>query len=135
MTGALLLALVAPPLVVAPAIVRGMNASAWVNHYAALEALPRPRRAFIRALLEKADLAVRNLAPLPQASAAAMRALGIGVRAEREDHDRETALLIYRGVRGSCATVRDRPFQGVGFAVIEGRAAALERAMGAAPEK
>ena len=126
---ALFLLFIVAALLVAPAIIRGTGARAWVDHYASLDSLPRPRRAAVRALLEKTDLAIRNLAPLPMASATAMRALEIGERTERQDHDPETALMIFRGVRTSCALVQSRPLQGVGFAVIEARAAALEGAV------
>lgn len=121
----LLFALAAAPLLLAPPIVRGLAADAWVKHYAALPGLPHPGRATARALVEKADLAIWNLAPLPQASTAAILTLEIGQEAER-DRDQESALLIYRGVQASCARVRDRAFSGSGFAVIEARAKALE---------
>jgi hypothetical protein len=81
-----------------------------------------------RDLVSKTDLAIQNLAPLPQASAAAISTLDVAQRLEDQDHDREAALLIYRGVRLACARVRDRPFSGAGFAVIEARAASLEDA-------
>ena len=61
------------PLLAAPSVIRGLAADAWVSHYAALDELPRPRKAAARALVDKAESAMRNLAPLPQASAAAIR--------------------------------------------------------------
>jgi hypothetical protein len=126
--GLLLSALLAAPLLIAPPWIRGLAANKWVEHYASLDGLPRPRRASARMLVAKTDLAIRNLAPLPQASGAAIRALEIGQRLQGRDHDRETALIVYRGVRASCARVRSRLLSGAGFAVIEARAAALERA-------
>lgn len=120
--------LLAPPLLVAPPVIRGLAASAWVSHYAELSALPRPRRAVVRELVEKTRVAAMNLAPLPQASATAIRTLSIGERAWREEEDRDSALAIFRGVREVCRRVRERPFSGAGFAVIEARAAALEDA-------
>lgn len=114
------------PLLIAPPLVRGFAADAWVKHYAAMEHLPAPRRNAARALVKKTDIAIQYLAPLPQASAAAIRALEVGQRVQQRDRDRESALLIYRGVRASCVRVRDRAFTGVGFAVVEARAAALE---------
>jgi hypothetical protein len=117
------------PLAWAPALVRGLAAFAWVNHYAAMESLPRPHRAAARAIASRIDAAVINLAPFPQASEAAMRGLEIGARAQNQDHDREAALLIYQGVQASCARVRDRPLSGPGFAVIEARASSLESAL------
>jgi hypothetical protein len=120
--------LVAVPLLIAPPVIRGLSASAWVSHYAELPALPRPRRASARDVIERTDVAAVNLAPLPQASATVIRALEIGQRIEREEGDPETALAIYRGVRDVCARVRSRPLSGSGFAVIEARAAALEDA-------
>jgi hypothetical protein len=131
----LLTILVAGPLLVAPPLVRGFAADAWVKHYAEMVSLPRPRRVTARALVEKVDLAVQNLAPLPQASAAAIRALDIGQRVEQQDLDGEAALVIYRGVRASCNRVRDRLFSGAGFAVIEARAAALEASVAETPAK
>lgn len=124
-----LAALVGAPLAWAPTVIRGLAADAWVSHYAAMESLPRPRRTTARALVARIDAAVMNLAPLPQASAAAMRGLEIAGRAQNVDHDSEAALLIYRGVRAACARVRERPGSGAGFAVIEARAAALESAL------
>lgn len=121
-----LTALMAAPLLVAPSIVRGLAAEAWVRHYAALDALPTPRRATAREIVARADRAVWYLAPLPQASHAAMTALEIGERLEHQDHDRDAAILIYQGVRASCVRVKERLFAGGGFGVIEARAAALE---------
>jgi len=117
------------PLAGAPMVIRGLAADAWVSHYASLESLPRPRRAAARALAARVDAAIMNLAPLPRASAAAVRALEIGQRVEHQDHDRDTALVIYQGVRTACARVRSRPLAGAGFAVIEARALALESAL------
>ena len=117
------------PLLMAPRLVRGYSAARWVEHYAAMASLPRPRRASAHAMLAKMAAAVNGLAPLPWASAAPLRALEIGERIEHQDHDRETALLIYQGVRESCAAARERPFPGAGFAVVEARAAALESAV------
>ncbi len=128
-------AIIGAPLAWAPTLVRGFAASSWVDHYAAMESLPRPHRAAARAIVSKIDAAVMNLAPLPHSSAAALRGLEIGQRAQSEDHDREAALLIYQGVRGACARVRDRPLAGAGFAVIEARAAALESALRAETPK
>lgn len=125
----LLAALIGVPLAWAPTVVRGLAADAWVSHYAAMESLPRPRRASARALVARIDAAVVNLAPLPQASAAAMRGLEIAGRVQSVDHDSEAALLIYRGIRAACARVRERPGSGAGFAVIEARAAAFESAL------
>jgi hypothetical protein len=125
----LLTALLGAPLAWAPALIRGLAADAWVSHYAALQSLPRPRRAAARTVAARADAAMMNLAPLPQASAAAMRALEIGLRLQSQDHDRESALLIYQGVRASCARAQARPLSGPGFAVIEARATALESAL------
>ncbi|MBK5254485.1 MAG: hypothetical protein JJE39_00480 [Vicinamibacteria bacterium] len=119
-------ALVAALLLLAPRGIRGLAADKWVTYYAAQDGLPRPRRASARALVVKTDIAMRNLAPLPQASAAAMLALTIAQRAQGEG-DRESALIIYRGVRASCARVRSQFLSGAGFAVIEARAAALEQ--------
>ena len=121
-----LTALIGAPLAWAPTLVSGFAALGWVNHYAAMEALPRPHRAAARALVARIDAAVNDLAPLPQASEAAMRGLQIAQRAFDSDHDREAAFLIYEGVRASCARVRERPLAGAGFAVIEARAVALE---------
>ena len=121
--------LVAVPLLIAPPVIRGLAASAWVSHYSELPALPRPRRQAVRDLIERTGVAALNLAPLPEASATVIRALEIGQRVEREEGDRETALAIYRGVREACARVRARPMSGSGFAVIEARAAALEDAV------
>ena len=128
-------ALIAAPLTWAPAVIRGRAADAWVSHYAAMESLPRPHRAAARALVARIDAAVMNLAPLPQASAAAMRGLEIGERAQNQDRDREAALLIYQGVRAGCARVREQPLSGAGFAVIEARASALESALRAGTRK
>lgn len=127
--------LVGAPLAWAPALIRGLAADAWVSHYAAMESLPRPRRAAARDVVSRIDAAVMNLAPLPQASAAAKRGLQIAERAQTVDHDREAALLIFQGIRVSCARVRDRALSGAGFAVIEARAAALESALRADPSK
>lgn len=124
-----LTALVGAPLAWAPTLIRGFAADAWVSHYAAMESLPRPHRAAARAIVSRIDAAVLNLAPLPAASAAALRGLEIAQRAQNQDHDREAALLIYQGIREACARVRDRPLSGPGFAVIEARAAALESAL------
>jgi hypothetical protein len=126
--------LVAVPLLIAPPVIRGLAASAWVSHYADLPALPRPHRTAAREVVERTEVAALNLAPLPQASATVIRALELGQRIEREEGDHETALVIYRGVRGVCARVRARPMSGAGFAVIEARAAALEEAAVAAAE-
>jgi hypothetical protein len=119
------ISLLAPPLLVAPPLIRGLAADAWVTHYASLPSLPRPRKTTARHIALKTDLAVANLAPLPQASTAALRALEIGRRLELQEHDREAASVIYEGVRAACARVRERPLAGPGFAVIEARAAAL----------
>lgn len=121
----LLSALVATPLMIAPTFIRGFAAASWISHYASLDTLPRPRKTAARAIALKTDLAVQNLAPLPQAATAAMRALDIGLRVEHQDHDREAALVIYEGVRASSARVRSRALSGTGFAVIEARATAL----------
>lgn len=128
-------ALMGAPLAWAPTLIRGFAAEAWVSHYAAMESLPRPHRAAARAIVSRIDAAVMNLAPLPQASAAAMRGLEIAERAQNRDHDREAALLIYQGVRAACARVRDRPLSGPGFAVIEARATALEESLRAGVPK
>jgi hypothetical protein len=120
--------LIAAPLLAAPPLIRGLAAEAWTRHYESLPEFPRPHRATARTLVEKTDLAVRNLAPLPMAAATAIRALEIGQRIESVQHDPETALLIYQGVRATCAAVRQRPFSGAGLSVIEARAAALEDA-------
>jgi hypothetical protein len=126
---ALLAALfIGAPLFWAPMPVRGLAAEAWVSHYAALDSLPRPRKATARALVARVDAAIWNLAPLPQASAVAIRALDLGQRIESRDHDREAAIVIYQGVKAACARVRARALSGTGFAVIEARAAALENA-------
>ncbi len=124
-----LTALIAAPLAWAPTLIRGLAAHAWVSHYAGLESLPHPHRAAAKAIVTRIDAAIMNLAPLPQASDAARRGLEIAERAKEQDHDGEAALLIYQGVRMSCARVRDRPLSGAGFAVIEARAAALESAL------
>ena len=113
------------PLLAAPSVIRGLAADAWVSHYAALDELPRPRKTAARALVDKAESAMRNLAPLPQASAAAIRALEIGQRTEHQERDIEAALVIYRGVRQACARLRERPLAGAGFSVIEARAQTL----------
>jgi len=118
-------AIVGLPLLAAPPVIRGLAADAWISHYAALDGLPRPRKAAARALVEKAESAMRNLAPLPQASSAAIRALEIGQRTEYQDRDVEAALVIYQGVRQACARLRGRPLSGAGFSVIEARAQAL----------
>ena len=125
----LLGAAIGAPLLVAPAVIRGLAAFAWVSHYASLESLPRPRRAAARAVAARVETAIMNLAPLPQASAAAIRALEIGQRVEQQEHDPEAALLIYQGVRNACARVRSRPLSGAGFAVIEARATVLHNAV------
>lgn len=122
------LLLIVPPLLVAPYLVRGFAADAWVAHFASLEKLPRPPRTSARTLVERTAAAMRHLAPLPQASAVAIRALDIAVRVEHGEKDPESAILIYRGVREACAALRDRPLSGAGFAVIEARAKALEDA-------
>ncbi len=122
------------PLLAAPSVIRGLAADAWVSHYAALDELPRPRKAAARALVDKAESAMRNLAPLPQASAAAIRTLEIGQRTEHQDRDIEAALVIYRGVRQACARLRERPLSGAGFSVIEARAQALADAAQKATE-
>ena len=124
----LLTALIGAPLAWAPMLIRGLAADGWVIHYAALPSLPHPRRASARALASRVDAAMLNLAPLPQASKTALRALEIGERAQHENHDSESALVIYQAVRASCARARSRPLAGAGFAVIEARAAALESA-------
>jgi hypothetical protein len=131
----LLTAFLATPLLLAPPVIRGLAADAWVKHDATLASLPRPRKAAARTLVEKTELAIRNLAPLPQASAAAIRALEIGQRVEQQDGDVDAAVVIYQGVRAACAQIRNRPFAGAGFAVIEARAAALEAAAGRARGK
>lgn len=118
-------AIAALPLLAAPPLIRGLAARDWVEHYASLETFPRPRRATARSLVARAETAMFNLAPLPQASAAAIRALEIGERIERRDRDRESALALYDGIRDACARVRARPLAGSGFSVIEARAAAL----------
>ena len=122
----LLLTLWGAPLLIAPSLIRGLAASAWVAHYSSLKVLPRPHKAVSRVISEKADLAIQNLAPLPQSSAAAILALELGQRMQNQDHDPEAALIIYQGVRASCVSVRSRPLSGAGFAVIESRAAVLE---------
>lgn len=124
----LVLAVLAAPLLAAPPVIRGLAAFEWVNYYGSLEELPRPHRGAARALVQKTALAVHNLAPLPQASEAALRALEIAQRVQGLEGDPEAALVIYRGVREACASVRGRPLSGAGFAVIEARAAALEQA-------
>ncbi len=121
----LLTAFVAVPLLIAPSVIRGLAAFAWVTHYASMGSLPRPRKAAARALVAKTDIAIRNLAPLPQASTAAIRALEIGQRLEHQDGDSEAARVVYQGVGMACASVRSRPLSGAGFAVIEARATAL----------
>jgi hypothetical protein len=127
---AILLAfLVGVPLAWAPMVVRGLAAQAWVAHYAALDSLPRPRKASAREVAARVDSAVWNLAPLPQAPAAAILALDLGQRLEQKDHDPEAALVIYQGVRATCARVRERALSGAGFAVIEARAMALAGAV------
>lgn len=117
--------LAAAPLLIAPPVIRGLAAAAWVAHFASVGTLARPRRAAARALNEKVDIAIQNLAPLPQASVAAMAALELGRKTENQDRDPEAALVIYQGVAASCARVRSRLLAGPGFAVIEARAAAL----------
>ncbi len=121
-----LTALVSVPLLIAPPVIRGLAAASWVTHFASMPALPRSRKAAARGVALKAGLAIENLAPLPQASDAAMKALQIGQRIEHQDRDPDAALIIYEGVRAACALVRHRPFSGPGFAVIEARAAALK---------
>jgi hypothetical protein len=54
---------------------------------------------------------------------------------EQQDGDVDAAVVIYQGVRAACAQIRNRPFAGAGFAVIEARAAALEAAAGRARGK
>ena len=121
--------LIGLPLAWAPMVVRGLAARSWVSHYAALGSLPRPRKAAAREVAARVDAAVWNLAPLPQASDAAVQALDLGQRLEGNDHDPEAALVIYQGVRGACARVRERALSGAGFAVIEARATALASAV------
>ncbi len=116
------------PLLVAPPVIRGLAASAWVAHYAALPSFKPPRKTFARRLVEKASIAIHNLAPLPQASTAAIRTLEIGQKVENQEKDSEAALVIYQGVRSACEAVRERPLSGAGFSVIEARAKALEDA-------
>ena len=129
------LALVLPPLLAAPPLIRGLAAGRWVDYYASLDEFPRSRRTFARALVEKMDLAVRNLGPLPQGSGAAIRALEIAQRLTSQGADREAALIVYRGVRASCSRVQLQLLSGPGFAVVEARAAALELSLeGAKPE-
>jgi len=118
-------AIAALPLLVAPPLIRGLAARAWVEHYASLESFPRPHRATARDLVARAEVAMVNLAPLPQASDAAIRTLAVAELVERRDRDRETAIALYDGIRDACARVRARPFAGSGFSVIEARAAAL----------
>lgn len=130
-----LTALMSVPLLIAPPAIRGLAAAAWVSHFAAMPALPRPRKTAARGVAFKAGLAIENLAPLPQASDAALTALQIGQRTEHQDRDPEAALIIYEGVRSACALVRSRPFSGPGFAVIEARAAALSAAARSAGPK
>lgn len=127
--------LVALPLLVAPAVIRGRAADAWVSYYGALETLPRPRKAAARHLVLKAEDAMRNLAPLPQASQAAIRALEIAQRTEHQDGDAEAALVIYLGVEEASARLRSRPLSGAGFAVIEARAASLKDSARKAAER
>ncbi|MEO8361337.1 MAG: hypothetical protein ABI672_14995 [Vicinamibacteria bacterium] len=122
----LVLAVVGLPLFLAPGLIRGFAARDWVSYYTSLDTLPRPRKNLARAITEKADLAIQGLAPLPQASSAAIEALTLGERLQNAEHDREAALIIYQGVRAACVAVQARPLSGVGFAVIEARAAALE---------
>ena len=131
----LLTAAVGAPLAWAPTVIRGMAASAWVSHYGAMESLPRPHRTSARAIVNRIDAAVFNLAPLPEASAAALLGLQIAERAQNQEHDREAALLIYQGIRAACARVRERPLSGAGFAVIEARALTLENALRADSSK
>lgn len=118
-------AIAALPLLAAPPLIRGAAARAWVEHYAGLDTFPRPHRASARALVARAEVAMLNLAPLPQASAAAIRTLEIAEQVEHRDQGRDTALALYEGIRDACARVRARPFAGSGFSVIEARAAAL----------
>ncbi len=118
-------AIAALPLLAAPPVIRGLAGDAWVSHYQALATLPRPRKAAARDLVQRTEAAMRNLAPLPQASQAAIRALEVGQRTEHQDKDLDAALVIYRGVSEACARLRDRPLSGAGFAVIEARAATL----------
>lgn len=118
-------AIAALPLLAAPPVIRGLAGDAWVSHYQAKASLPRPRKAKARDLVQRTEVAMRNLAPLPQASQAAIRTLEIGQRTEHQDKDLEAALVIYRGVGEACARLRARHLSGAGFAVIEARAAAL----------
>jgi len=121
-------ALLAAPLLVIPSWIRGAAALEWVDYYASLDGLPRPRRAAARSLAQKTELAIRNLAPLPQASRAALQALEIGEQVQQAEGDRESALIIYRSVQAACAEVGGRFWSGPGFAVIEARALALSAA-------
>lgn len=123
------------PLLLAPPLIRGAAALAWVEYYAEQPTLPRPRRATARQLVRKATASMISLAPLPQASEAAKRALMIGERMEREGRDPEAALLVYDGIREACAQTRARPLAGGGFAVLEARAAALADAARRGPAK
>ena len=110
------------PLLIDP-LIRGLAASAW-SRTTPLPALPVPPS--LGPVPGRANrVTAMNLAPLPEASAVVIRALEIGQRVEREEVDRETALIIYRGVREACAA-SGPTVVGSGFAVIEARAAALE---------
>lgn len=131
---ALLFGVVASGLLIAPPVIRGLAAHEWLIHYSGMETLPQPRKATARAIAAKTDVAIQNLAPLPQASAAALLALKLGQRAQFGDHDQEAARLIYEGVRESCARVRTRFLSGPGFAVIEARASALTASLGSEPK-
>ena len=124
----LLTAIVGAPLFFAPRFVRGFAALAWVDYYASLPSVPRPRRAIARTLVARVESASANLAPLPQASGAAIKALEIGQRIENAASDRAAALVIYQGVRAACVAASGRAVTGSGFAVVEARAAALEDA-------
>jgi len=133
---ALLLTLLAGvPLFLAPRFVRGFAARAWVEYYASLTSLPRPRRAIARSIVARTEIAASSLAPLPQASGTAITALEIGQRVENVEGDRETALVIYQGVRAACVSVQSHAVSGSGFAVVEARAAALQDAARKAPGK
>lgn len=118
-------AILALPLLAAPPLIRGAAAADWVEHFAGLDAFPRPHRAVARELVTRAESAMFNLAPLPQASAAAIRALEVGEKIEQRDRDRESALVVFDGIRDACSRVRSRALAGSGFSVIEARAAAL----------
>ena len=51
----LLTALLAAPLLIAPPVIRGLAAFAWVTHYASIRSLPRPRKAMAKALSASTD--------------------------------------------------------------------------------